>query len=107
MRRAAITIRSSQRPGRLIPAPARGLKSRAVTLRPGQVMDWHSTQQREELILVLAGTLELQLRRPSACRRIRAGQSAFLPAQTLHRLVNHARLTARYVYITGPTTHQP
>ncbi|MBI4343549.1 MAG: cupin domain-containing protein [Candidatus Omnitrophica bacterium] len=94
-------IRSTRRAGRLIPSRPRGLRSRVVTLRPGEAMAWHSTQRREELILLLEGTLQVELARPSRRRRLRAGQCAFLPPRTTHRLVNHTKHTVRYVYVTG------
>ncbi len=66
-------------------------------------MDWHSTEAREELLLAMAGAVELQIRSRSTVRRraLRAGQCAFLPARTRHRVVNRSRTPARYVYVTG------
>jgi len=67
------------------------------------MMDWHSTQHREELILVLRG--QVRLERQSGRRRqhvrVAAGQSILLPRRTLHRVVNVFRGTAQYVYITA------
>ena len=73
-------------------------------LRPGGVMEWHSTQRREELLIILAGRVALEIQTSSAPHRIvlRAGQSAFLATKTLHRVVNRGSAIARYVYVTAP-----
>lgn len=104
-RRANIVIRSYGAPGRLVPPRATGLRSRAVVLRPDKVMDWHSTGAREELLLVIRGVLQLEIE-GSAVKRIlrrplRAGQCAFLPSQTTHRVVNRSTQRALYIYITA------
>ena len=67
-------------------------------------MPWHSTQRREELLLVLAGRVRLETQ-PSNGRvralAVRAGQSVFLPRETIHQVVNPSKGQARYVYITA------
>jgi len=74
-------------------------------LRRGDVMDWHSTHAREELLIVLASRVRLEV--AVASRRLRrfqltTGQCAWLPAHTLHRVVNPFTATARYLYVTAP-----
>lgn len=79
-------------------------------------MAWHSTKEREELLLVVGGEVEVQISRrgrslirlrhfrgtpQSGGRALRQGQCAFLPARTRHRVVNRSRAPARYVYVTG------
>ena len=68
-------------------------------------MTWHSTRQREELLLVLLGRVELEwYTLHGRCRRaaLTGGQCAFLPSQVLHRTVNRSRTPARYLYVTAP-----
>ena len=88
-----------------MPPSASGLRSRAVVLRSGGVMDWHSTGLREELLLVIRGALQLEIEAPSARRilrrSLRAGRSAFVPARTMHRVVNRSARSALYLYITA------
>lgn len=96
--------RTYVRPGRLTPAKHRGLRARAVSLPPGGVMPWHSTRQREELLLVLQAAVCVDLVRPGQrirAQQVQAGQSLWLPAQTIHRVVNTGHRRARYVYVTG------
>ncbi len=67
-------------------------------------MSWHSTRGREELLLVLHATLRVEIVRPRQQvipHPLRAGQTLWLPAQTIHRVVNVTRRAARYVYVTG------
>ena len=76
-----------------------------MVLTPGEAMVWHSTRQREELLLVLLGRMELEwytLR--GTCRRmaLKVGQCAFLPSEVLHRTVNRSRAPIRYLYVTAP-----
>ena len=68
-------------------------------------MDWHSTAEREELLVVFAGRVAVDIR--SADGRIRtfalyAGRCMILPPQTRHRVLNRSRASARYVYVTAP-----
>ncbi len=67
-------------------------------------MDWHSTHQREELILVLRGQVRVECQTGRRMRRLRvaAGQSVHIPRRILHRVVNPSRSIAQYVYVTGP-----
>ena len=102
---ATVCARSYQRDGRLVPRPARGLRARAVTLRPRGVMEWHSTRGREELVMALTGTLSIEVASsPPRVHRLslQHGQCAFLPARTRHRVVNRSRGRARYIYVTAP-----
>ena len=171
-----IRVKSYHRAGRLMPPTARGMRARSVVLHHGQVMDWHSTQNREELLVLFSGQVQLEVQpppsrasrtriypktqlgkrvtrsrgphapaaddadsavpRPAASgflaersraergtrrgrvgwrsgrtrflegfwmgSRLIAGQCAFLPRQTLHRVVNKSRTIAQYIYVTTP-----
>lgn len=105
MATARVVVLSTHRKGRLIPRRARGLRAGAVVLRPGESMAWHSTNGREELIMVLDGRLSLEFHTPRQRLRrlpLRSGQCAFVRAHTMHRPINTSSSTARYVYVTGP-----
>ena len=66
-------------------------------------MDWHSTLGREELLVMLEGRVWLQVRFSRRVSQVplRAGQCAWLPPQTAHRVVNHSAASACYVYVTA------
>lgn len=73
-------------------------------------MDWHSTKTREELLLAHRGRLCLEVRVATrrTLRRLRltAGQCAFLPARTWHRVVNRSSSLAAYTYVTASAKHR-
>jgi quercetin dioxygenase-like cupin family protein len=104
MNGASVRRRSYGRAGRLIPRRTRGLRAGSVILKPGGSMPWHSTNDREELLIVLSGSVRLELvGRAGRTRRIAlpAGQSAWLARGTDHSVVNRGARPARYVYVTG------
>ena len=99
-----IRVKRLPQAGRLVPCGARTLHSRIVRLKPGGIMDWHSTHGREELLIGLNGRVEVEVRVGVGRTRrlaLKKGQSSFLPAQTLHRVVNRSSASARYLYIAG------
>ena len=104
-----LRVRSYRRSGRLVPRAAKGLRARSVALGRGQIMDWHSTRHREELLLALTGRVEVevQARHPSRTgprtRRmpLKPGECLFLPQQTMHRVLNRAAIRSCYVYVTA------
>ena len=100
---ATIRRRSLQRPGRVVPAGAARLRGRVVTLRPGGLMPWHSTERREELLIGLTGTVRVVTERAGRRRSVvvEAGACVFLPQDTPHCVVNATRRAARYLYVTG------
>ena len=103
--RRPIWKRSYHRAGRLVPQRASGLRAGSVTLRPGETMDWHSTRDREELVVALVGKISLEVQGAPERRSqltLAAGTCAWLPPKTLHRVVNCAPQPARYLYITAP-----
>ena len=105
--RRRVHTASWRRAGRLVPRAAPGLRARAVILPRGGLMDWHSTERREELIIALAGTVALEVLGRSGRRtatRLGAGRCAFLGPATVHRVVNRSRAPARYLYVTAPAS---
>ena len=82
--------------------PAAHLHSRAVTLRPGARMDWHTTGTREELLIVVQGGVVVETRVARRLRRqaVSGGQTLFLPPRVAHQVVNAGRHAARYIYVT-------
>lgn len=67
-------------------------------------MAWHSTGDREELLIILTGRLRVEA--ASSATRIRrlsvgGGEAVFLPKRTPHAVVNASNARATYLYITG------
>lgn len=75
-----------------------------MILAPTQAVEWHSTDVREELLIAVQGTLCVERengRRRVISTNLRAGQCAFLPCSTVHRVVNRSRKVAHYLYVTA------
>ena len=103
--RTRVHVRSLRRAGVAVPAGATGMRARVVILKPGEDMAWHSTQGREELLLVLQGSVQLEVQtsqRRAHRERLTVGQCAFVLSQVLHRTVNRSRNPIRYLYVTAP-----
>ena len=94
------------RGGLLTPWDARVLRARSVMLRAGAVMEWHTTGAREELLIAIAGAVEVETEGGGRRRRRRllGGACCFLPQETVHRVVNRSRRLAHYLYVTAPRT---
>ena len=102
----SMRVVSYQREGRLVPMAARGLRARSVMLARGQMMEWHSTRTREELLIALSGVVNVEVASVASRRRrarLITGQCVFLPRETMHRVVNDSRTNAHYIYVTAPT----
>lgn len=75
-----------------------------MRLGPGEIMAWHSTRDRQELLIMLSGRVGLDTRRSARRARrltLRAGQCVLLPTRTLHRVVNASKAGAHYVYVVA------
>ena len=73
-----------------------------VTLQPGKGHDFHKHPDQEELIYVVAGRVEQWVEREK--RVLGPGDSAFLPADTVHASFNVGDADANIVAILGPCT---
>ena len=86
---------------RLLGAPdSLALHSGLVTLRPGEDCGWHSTENYEEMIIVLEGAGHLESegigRRP-----LGAGQYGYNGPHTRHCVFNTSDRPMRYIYIVA------
>ena len=76
------------------------MHSGLVTLEPGKDVGKHSTENHEELIVVLDGEGEIEA--DGAIRtKIKKGQIAYNPPQTEHNLFNTGAKPLRYIYIVA------
>ena len=71
-----------------------------VTLAPGKGHDFHKHPDQEEVIHVVAGTVEQWVDREK--RILGPGDSAFIPADMVHASFNAGTSDARIVAILGP-----
>lgn len=71
-----------------------------VTLLPGQGHAFHKHPHQEEVIYVLAGSIQQWIEQES--RQLGAGDSAFIAADVVHASFNDASQPARLLAILGP-----
>ena len=66
-------------------------------------MAWHSTGDREEVVVPVAGRVEIEYVADDRVARVRLGaaHALFIPRQTRHRVLNQSSAVAQYLYITG------
>ena len=104
MRARRVERRSYAQAGKLFPRTAKRLRGRSVRLPPQGVMDWHSTGEREELVMALRGRLRIDYTTPSgrtASVRMITGQCAFIPSRVRHCVINLAKQPSHYLYVTA------
>ena len=68
-------------------------------------MPWHSTGNREELVIVLGGKVRFESRLNGSRIKavtIQAGECVFVPSHTMHQVVNRSKASAEYLYVTAP-----
>jgi quercetin dioxygenase-like cupin family protein len=71
-----------------------------VTLSPGKGHDFHKHPDQEEVLYVVAGTVEQWVDREK--RMLGPGDSAFVPADMVHASFNAGSTDAKIVAILGP-----
>lgn len=79
----------------------RGMRSGKVYLAPGQACGQHSTKDREELLVFLAGQGELIIDDKSSFQ-IGKGKISYIPKQTNHDVKNTSGEPLVYVYCVAP-----
>lgn len=76
------------------------MRSGLVTLKPGENVGEHSTEDYEELVIVLHGSGEIETEGIGR-RAISAGEVAYNPPQTKHNLHNTGAEEMRYIYVVS------
>ena len=79
----------------------RGMRSGRVYLAPGQACGLHSTKDREELLVFLAGQGELIIDEKSSFP-VGEGKISYIPRQTDHDVKNTGDEPLVYVYCVAP-----
>lgn len=77
-----------------------GMRSGYVILSPGDEVGLHSTQDAEELILVLEGKGHVQLSETPI--NIQKEQVIYIPPHTEHNVMNSGDVSLCYVYVVCP-----
>jgi quercetin dioxygenase-like cupin family protein len=86
----------------LTKAEALVLRSGMVTLKPGDNVGSHNTEDYEECIIVLEGSGEIEVEGLGR-QKITARQAAYNPPHTQHNVYNTGDHVMRYIYIVAKT----
>jgi len=78
-----------------------GFRSGFVNLDPGQDIGEHSTESKEEALVILNGRGEISCKGEPAFT-VEAGNLVYIPPHTAHNVKNTGNETLRYVYIVAP-----
>jgi quercetin dioxygenase-like cupin family protein len=71
-----------------------------VTMRPGTGHQFHYHPAREEIIYIVEGVAEQWVDREK--RKLRAGESAFIPAKVVHAIHNVSKAPMSFLAILSP-----
>lgn len=82
------------------PPQSEKLKSGCVVLKPGEAVGEHTTDAREEVLVVVAGTATIIVEQESA--EIQAPGFVYIPAQKMHNVTNRTETELKYVYVVTP-----
>jgi quercetin dioxygenase-like cupin family protein len=80
---------------------ARRMRAGMVTLEPGSSCGRHSTEDYEELLIILEGRGEAELEGYGALA-LEAGNVAYIPPGTFHNVHQRGDGELRYVYVVAP-----
>ncbi|MFA5115552.1 MAG: cupin domain-containing protein [Candidatus Omnitrophota bacterium] len=78
---------------------SRGMRSGLVALKPGESIGWHSTEHKEEALIILEGRGKVYLGKKTvtAC----GSSFVYLPRGTCHNVKNTGTGILKYVYLTS------
>jgi mannose-6-phosphate isomerase-like protein (cupin superfamily) len=77
------------------------MRAGMVTLGPGEECGRHSTEDYEELLIILEGSGEAELEGHGAFA-LAAGQVVYIPTRTHHNVHQRGEAVMRYVYVVAP-----
>ncbi len=76
------------------------MKSGMVSLKPGDSVGVHNTENKEELIIVMEGRGEMVFKGYSPVQLSR-GENAYCPPHTEHNITNTGDEILRYIYVVS------
>ena len=81
------------------PPTSQRLKSGLVVLKKGEEIGPHSTDEKEEMIIILKGEAILEIEGDN--KKIQPGHIVYIPKNTGHNVRNDSEVTLKYIYITA------
>ncbi len=83
----------------LKPPKSKILKSGRVILSSGEEIGIHSTDEKEEIIIVLCGVATLQKEEKEI--KLTAGETHYIKKNTIHNVLNNSKEDLEYIYVVG------
>jgi len=77
-----------------------------VTLEPNSRGELHSTEEYEEMIIVLQGEGQLNITNQESLK-VSFGKVAYVPPHTEHQMKNTGREIFKYIYVATQSNHMP
>ena len=74
-----------------------GMRSGLVALAPGDDVGAHSTENNEELLIILDGKGRLEIE--SSGIEVSANETVYIPPNTRHNVLNTGSTPLRYIYV--------
>jgi mannose-6-phosphate isomerase-like protein (cupin superfamily) len=84
----------------LRPPISERLKSGYVILQPNEAVGEHTTADREELLIILSGTAQIECEGERS--EVRANSVAYIPKNSRHNVTNNSTDVLKYVYVVTP-----
>lgn len=75
------------------------MRSGLVTLKKGENVGAHSTNNYEEMLVILSGIGELENNKFKKRLSIKKGDIAYIPPHTVHNVYNIGESILKYIYI--------
>ena len=81
------------------PPESKALKVGRVVLSPGEEIEEHRTDKREELIIILRGTATLI--KEGEQTQLKTGETHYIEPETKHNVVNNSDEELEYIYVVS------
>ena len=78
----------------------KSMQSGFITLQANQNVGKHSTENNEEMIIVLSGSGEIVMDKAGK-KKIEQGNVVYLPATTWHDVINTGNIPMKYIYVVS------
>ncbi len=84
----------------LCPPRSERLKSGYITLKPGEAVGEHSTDNREEMLIIMEGRARIECE--GECAELNANAIAYIPRNSRHNVINQSHEDLKYIYLVTP-----
>lgn len=91
---------------RSCPEAKEGLRSGLVVLKPKSSVGLHSTEKRQEIIVILEGRARVYYGRKGKFE-LEENSFVYLPPETMHNVENAGSSLLKYLYITATEKRYP